>query len=395
MLGEKYPMSQGVKKHLSLKEIIEKSKSDYCYLITLRLENVVSSFEYEHYISYSKTWNCKNPAIDNGRIYAADSFEITITNVDLEIILQVYDIEKITVLECWEYYKAYLPYYMVRSILDFYKNKTELKGVKGEYEETMYMLNKGMLNSCFGCAAQKLDNDEVSYINNEWSANSPDPFKSIESYNKNKNRVLFFPWAIFITAYARRNLWTGIIEFGEDYIYSDTDSIKCLNHENHKEYFEQYNKEIEKKIKECLIRHMIKPDEMRPKTVKGKEKQIGVWDYEGTYQAFKTLGAKRYLYMEDYNLHLTISGVSKKTGSEYLTTKGKYNAFKEFTDGIVFPEEYSGRLVHTYIDEEKEIDIIDVNGVRYIGKELTGVHLSGTSYTMDMNETYLQLIGLI
>lgn len=393
MLAEKYPMSRGIKKVLSLNEIIERSKKDCCYIIRLKVTGLLTTFEPESYLSYSKTRKCKNPGIDNGRIYSADSFETTLTDVDLENFLKVYDFDSIEVLDCYEYYKAYLPYYMVRSILDFYKYKTELKGVPGEYNETMYMLNKGMLNSCFGCSAQKLDNDNIIY-NNLWKSESVDPLEAIQKYNSNKNRVLFFPWAIFITAYARRNLWTGILECGNDYIYSDTDSIKCLNHEKHGEYFDAYNKEIAEKIKECLKRHNINEKEMKPKTVKGVCKQIGVWDYEGTYQAFKTLGAKRYIYMEDFKIHLTISGVSKKTGSEYLTSKGKYNAFKLFNDGLVFPCEYSGRLVHTYIDEPEKIDVFDYNGVRYVGEELTGIHLSETNYTMDMNETYLQLIGL-
>ena len=32
-----------------------------------------------------------------------------------------------------------------------------------------------------------------------------------------------------------------------------------------------------------------------PTTIKGEKKIIGVWDYDGHYDMFKTLGAKRYM----------------------------------------------------------------------------------------------------
>ena len=37
-------------------------------------------------------------------------------------------------------------------------------------------------------------------------------------------------------------------------------------------------------------------DLLAPVTKDGKEKIIGIWDLDGHYKRFKTLGAKRYLY---------------------------------------------------------------------------------------------------
>ena len=63
----------------------------------------------------------------------------------------------------------------------------------------------------------------------------------------------------------------------------------------------------------------------RPKTIEGEEKIIGVWDFEGVYQVFKTLGAKRYITMKDNELSFTVSGCSKFSAIPYLIkTYGKY-----------------------------------------------------------------------
>src|SRR5699024_12382212 len=83
---------------------------------------------------------------------------------------------------------------------------------------------------------------------NKWGQEPSDVKEQIKSYNEKRNRVLYYAWGVFVTAYARRNLFTGILSVKEDYIYSDTDSIKMLNYDKNKNYVEKYNKEIRDKI---------------------------------------------------------------------------------------------------------------------------------------------------
>src|SRR5699024_458874 len=131
--------------------------------------------------------------------------------------------------------------------------------------------------------------------------------EEIEKYNGSKNRFLYYAWGIWVTAYARRNLWTGILAVGEDYIYSDTDSIKALNYDKHSPYVEAYNKNVLNKLYKMCDELGFDPELLTPKTVKGEVKPLGIWEFEGNYNRFKTLGAKRYLVQEGDKYSLTVA----------------------------------------------------------------------------------------
>src|SRR5699024_3636631 len=134
----------------------------------------------------------------------------------------------------------------------------------------------------------------------------------IDIYNNNKNRFLFYAWGVYVTAYARKNLWSGIISVGLDYVYSDTDSLKFLNHEQHTKYIETYNENLKEKMYRMCYALKINPNRLKPKDKYGNEQFIGLWDYEGTYDRFKTLGAKRYLIEDGGNIELTLAGRSEE-----------------------------------------------------------------------------------
>ena len=101
-----------------------------------------------------------------------------------------------------------------------------MKGVQGkEYE---YLHNKQLLNACYGMCVTDIAPEPILYDNDIWTTDLYTLEDQISKYNKAKQRFLFYPWGIYVTAYARRNLFMGIYEFYTDYIYSDTDSIKCI-----------------------------------------------------------------------------------------------------------------------------------------------------------------------
>lgn len=128
--------------------------------------------------------------------------------------------------------------------MELYKKKTELKNVAGK--EVEYLVSKENINSCYGMCVTDICRDESIYNeNDEWLTelkSEEDIEKALRKYNNSKRRFLCYQWGIWVTAYARRNLFSGIKEFGYDYIYSDTDSLKVMNKDNHIDYINGYNK---------------------------------------------------------------------------------------------------------------------------------------------------------
>lgn len=224
----------------------------------------------------------------------------------------------------------------------------------------------------------------------EWQLSEvPDLGEAIGKYNDNKQRFLFYPWGVFVTSYARRNLYSGILEFGDDYIYSDTDSIKCVNIGRHMDYIKGYNQYIVSAIDRCLSSYGLDLSDARPKNIKGSEKQIGVWDWEtdgDPYTEFKTLGAKRYMYRQDGDVHITIAGVSKKLGRDFIA--GQQDPFQFFDDGMVIDAEHSGKLTHTYLDYEQMGTLTDYRGDSMDYHEMSSVHLEQSEYKMDVLESF-------
>lgn len=245
--------------------------------------------------------------------------------------------------------------------------------------------------------------DEEIYDNDEWKEVDADTNKQIEKYNRSYNRFLFYAWGVFVTAYARHNLWSGILQFKDDYLYSDTDSIKAKNYKKHMDYINSYNKNIVKKLETCLDYYHIDRDEISPKDIKGNKHTLGLWDFEGVYTRFKTLGAKRYIvtkYDDDNNevLEITIAGLPKDKGRDYLLKISDNDfdkVFNNFTNGFKVPKEYSGKLAAFYDDDVKEGIVKDYQGHYTKVKSLSSVHLSKESFEMTMSAKYIKLLEMI
>lgn len=228
----------------------------------------------------------------------------------------------------------------------------------------------------------------------EWVGEEyPDLDEAVTRYNEKQNRFLYYPWGVFVTSFSRRNLYSGILEFTKnnkcDYIYSDTDSIKCLNIQDHMEYINNYNLYITKQIDKVLKSYGLDPELARPKNKKGEAKQIGVWDWEtkgNPYTDFKTLGAKRYMYRQNGEIHITIAGANKKMGRDFISRQK--DPFGFFSNDMEIAANYSGKLTHTYLDEPQDGTLIDYQGNTMEYHEESSVHLEPASYSMNVLKEY-------
>ena len=386
LISERYPMSKGKEVYITTETELLNLIKNYCVLVDLQFINIQSSFMYEQIISYSKCRNVKNPLINNGRIVQADTLTITCTDVDFLNIKDFYKWGNMKIGLCYIYKKDYLPKEFIKTILHLYKSKTELKGVDGK--EVEYLHSKELLNSLYGMCVTSIVHDKYNFDGKEWTSENGNLDEELKNYNTDKNRFLFYHWGVWCTAYARNNLYTGIKECKDDYIYSDTDSIKIFNADKHKIYFEKYNQWIVQKLEKCLNYHKIPLDYISPKTIKGEKKTLGVWDFDGFYTDFKTLGAKRYIFRKDNKLSITVCGLSKKSGKEFIENQQK--PFLFFNDGMFVDCEHTGKMTHTYIDREIENVITDYLGNTAYYHEKSFIHLEKTDYLLSLSDMYIK-----
>ena len=393
MISEKFPMMHGeLVEHLT-REIFDISIQKYCCLFDVTFIGLKSIIFFEHYISSSHCQNLKNFRLDNGRIIDADELTITITEQDYFIIKQCYSWEKMKVKNFRRYKRNYLPTSFVRAVLKLYKDKTELKGVKGK--EIEYLASKELINSAYGMAVTDICREETIFNVDEniWNAESPpiDYEKDLEHYNKSKQRFLSYAWGVWVTAYARRNLWSGILEFKEHYLYSDTDSIKVIHEKEHLKYINDYNDKVIHKLEKAMNYHHLPMDMCSPKSIDGEIHTIGLWDREYHLQTFKTLGAKRYMVRyDDGEESLTISGVNKKVAIPYLQSKG--DIFEQFKEDMYIPKGFTGKNIHTYIDTERQGVVRDYLGNLGEYHELSCVHLEESDYTLSLARDYVEFL---
>ena len=131
------------------------------------------------------------------------------------------------------------------------------------------------------------------------------------------------------------------------------------------------------------------------KNNKGVVKPLGVWNEEELYSRFKTLGAKRYMTECDGVISLTVSGLNKKKAVPYLQATFGEEIFEAFDEDMYIPPEYTGKMIHTYIDYEQSGVLVDYYGESYNFYERSGTHLDNTHYDLSLSSKYKRfLLGI-
>lgn len=423
MVSEKYAINDGYRvPSKELKNFLKTAdKDNKLYMFDVSFSKIESIIDFDYYLSVSKCECDKDSLIEsNGRVVCAKNVKTTMLSTDWETFSKVYDMSDTKFSNAWCFDLDYLPLGLVMSVLYFYKQKTKLKGIVGREKD--YMRSKGRLNSLYGMTVQDPIKDMVTYDDDEgWFNHSLKNFsesifqKKIDEYNESKSRFLFYMWGIQISSYSRRELWKGIMECGDDYVYSDTDSIKVVNADKHKKFIKEYNAEITDKINACLDHYHLDHELACPVDIKGNEHQLGVWDpNDGFYSYFKTLGAKRYIDISKANnvFEITVAGLSKKLGTKYMLDQChiKYKLIPEgyqikadkkqirklfdyFDDELYVPSDKTGKLAHYYIDHYEGFWNTDYRGNKEYIEDGGGCLLQPVDFTLSMSQRFADFLN--
>lgn len=378
--------------------------NNYCCIFDIEFSQLKPKALQENWLSYSKCITSDDVVRNNGRIVSASKVYTTLTNIDFQIISKFYQWKSIKIGSMWIATKGYLPKPIIETTLKLYGQKTKLKGIKSE--ETAYMKSKNRLNAGYGMMVTDIAGDLFEYQGETWYEAYASLQDTVAQYNRDHNRFLYYPWGLWVTALARQRLANAILELGYDYVYADTDSVKFLvsdKYNNHAEYFETDDMQVQIKLRKMCAYYNFPISITSPEDMNGVNHPLGIWEIDARYDLFKTCGAKRYIYTTKNDdgtskLSLTVSGLRKEPAIEYLILKYStaWRAIMDtFGEGFSIPAGYTGKMLLTYIDDEKTFAVEDYNGDELLVNAPSAVHMEAEGYNMSITEEYLRYIQKI
>lgn len=371
------------------KEELGKLLDTYACLFKITLTNVRLKDEIAMpYISESKCTLLSKCRPDNGRVLSADIVQMTVTDVDWRIIQKQYDFDNeyyVQDMHISEY--GYLPECLLDVIRELFDQKTHLKGeieklkskkrkTQKEEEELenlkyMYSKTKNLLNGIFGMMYTDPVRNIITVDGDEWKEETPDIPKALEKFYKSRNSFLVYAWGIWTTAHAREHLSRLVECTGQtNTIYCDTDSsyavcpdTKAIERENGK-------------IAEEAIKRNAYCD------YEGKRYIMGIYEFDGVHDKFKTLGAKKYVFKDGDEITVTISGVAKEEGKKEL------KSIENFQPGFIFNEAAGMELLY----KNDEIHEITIHGCTF--ETADSIPVEDSSYIIGVSDAYADLIGM-
>jgi hypothetical protein len=348
--------------------------------VKIRDDRYLLDLSVEHCLKHDYTdFNNKMVKI-NGKIKEADNIGVLMNNVDLDRFLMLYDYENLIVHELWTTTMSRrLPEGEVGFILNNFSIKESIDKNK---EPIQYALAKIRINAMYGVKVQNEVKDSINIINGEIK---PTEFTRLEN-DERKQEVYentigkgnkgsgfkgfnfdIYSDGVYITSFARSMLMAMMVKLTEadfDVIYSDTDSLKFKsNKTKHKNTNKKTNKKdtksdnlsVHDKVKKLIndVNNKIINSNMKNIRVQQflknntnyNEKKIyklGTWEIESVdknkeikpYAYFKTLGAKKYAYIDHEGIHTTVAGCRKESFAKAILNY-VYNPENGLTGNVI------------------------------------------------------------
>lgn len=380
MMIDRFPISKFIPIQIStFFKMRNECKERYCFLLHIKLHDL--RFVAPHGIPYIALAKCGHVSgdkiLDNGRIYSASDVSMWVTDIDLDIINAEYEYNGYSISDVYCSLSGALSDEYKGVIMDYYRKKTELKGLDDEESLYLYGKSKNRLNALYGMMCMRLDQSETKYTGEGetgYETTVDDLEVTLEKYYKRRNNFLSYQHGVWVTANARKRLHDFYNTIGRDLVYGDTDSGKIINIDRHIENIEKLNERLKKEAEQFGAYAYDRNGEIH---------YMGVWEYDGKYD-MKTLGAKKYVAQIGDKCYSTIAGVNKKAGQEYFNNHGGLDAFK-----IGATIENSGHLVAYYNDDE--IHEIEVSGCKMITS--SNLALIDDTYTIGVTDDYKWLLA--
>lgn len=356
---------------------------DKAYILYLRFKKIKTLVPLT-YIPSSKCEVLVNPVKDNGRVMYADELNLWCTKEDFLIIEKTYIWEKIEILDIHSARTNYMNSGIVKLLFYEFYGKTTMKNVKGL--EADYAAKKEFINSIYGMSISALCHDTVTF-NNITGVFGLD-FKNLNEYNNELEKAILrrknglpFSFGLNSVTQSRKMLWDGFEVLGyNNVVYYDTDSYKGYFTDEAIKTIDDRNRRI---TKECAKRNDIPMDIAFPKTQDGREEFLGHLTEEKGYCEFKTLGAKKYVYVKEgeKNVNIAIAGLPKKACTFFKSVN-------DLKNGLEVPRQNANKMCVQYLEKQPTVKFKD----GYVMSFVKGCALVPIGFKVSLAEDYNELI---
>lgn len=267
-------------------------------------------------INLQNYWQRSSTDLNNvsaKRILTAQRVEMTLTDVDFRLFLELYNHNGIKFLSVVASEYGEMPSYMIRAIEKTHKKKLEVQARNKKIEQLRpltiaeqleYLHAKTAVSRIYGILVQDPIRDVY-----RWDTKKNEIVKDGEQKNKSQFQPVLYQWGVWVVAWARFEILRLLIrlsnaknDFDElKILYSDTDSLYFNSDDDDDDVILKYNQIINEKMIKIAVRHRIDP-----KSVKG----MGTLKTTH-YEKFKTTGIKQYCFVENGRFDYRCAGLSR------------------------------------------------------------------------------------
>lgn len=342
-----------------------------CCLFYIRFDKIkIKPFNEMTIISRSHIINEKTAKVnisDNGRVVEGENIILCLNEIDYLNILRYYDIEGFQIIKGAIANRGKLPKEIRDVIFNIFKEKCDLEIYKKTELEFLYSNKKAELNAIYGMMLTSLIHNEYKVIFDEeqgfiWDEvekTDKEINSELSEYFESFSHFLYYPWGLWVVSHSRTDLY-DLCECCKHHLYHDTDSCKGYGWDKKK--LKEYNE----KRKQICIKNKI--------DYKGV--YIGTCEHDGYYKdGFISFGAKKYAYIEDGHLSITIAGCNKKCANQL-------KSLDDLCEGYIFKN-----ATNQAVYRMDKPHYINVNGDKIW--TAGGVYICKGDYTLELCDDYI------